>query len=256
MWWQTRRNQISSFGETDESIYIGGGRQFSRLPAAEVCASAVLMLDTPCSDVVWRVLATHSIRQFPLHFPSRASPCAIAFQLDSTTFHVHTPATYAFRTMGRFNPANGVNRELPVSWLAVGWRHALLSLVMKGCDMPMVWAAIFPDSSTYETLATQKCKYLITAEGQWIHASPPMRPECQPRTKGHPKIPYCVDPMYWLSNTLDWYGSPNASRGLSQKHDGNPPRATWFLPSVRIANPRVKTWVRFTTLFLFRRGAP
>ena len=32
-----------------------------------------------------RVLATHSIRQFPPHFPSRASPCAIAFQLDSST---------------------------------------------------------------------------------------------------------------------------------------------------------------------------
>jgi hypothetical protein len=43
------------------------------------------MLDTPCSEVVWRVLATHSIRQFPLHFPARASPCAITFQQDSTT---------------------------------------------------------------------------------------------------------------------------------------------------------------------------
>jgi hypothetical protein len=61
------------------------GRQFSRLLAAEVCASAVVMLDTPCSEVVRRVLATHSIRQFPLHFPSRASPCAVRFQLDSTT---------------------------------------------------------------------------------------------------------------------------------------------------------------------------
>jgi len=30
-----------------------------------------------------RVLATHSIRQFPLHFPSRASPCAIRFQSHS-----------------------------------------------------------------------------------------------------------------------------------------------------------------------------
>jgi hypothetical protein len=60
------------------------GRQFSRLLAAEVCASAVVMLDTPCPEVVWRVLATHSIRQFPLHFPSRASPCVITFQLDST----------------------------------------------------------------------------------------------------------------------------------------------------------------------------
>ena len=42
------------------------------------------MLDTPCSEVLWRVLATHCIRQFPLHFPSRASPCAITFQLEST----------------------------------------------------------------------------------------------------------------------------------------------------------------------------
>jgi hypothetical protein len=32
-----------------------------------------------------RVLATHSIREFPLHFPTRTSPCAIRFQLDSKT---------------------------------------------------------------------------------------------------------------------------------------------------------------------------
>ena len=31
-----------------------------------------------------RVLATHSIRKFPLHYPSRASPCAIRFQTHST----------------------------------------------------------------------------------------------------------------------------------------------------------------------------
>jgi len=59
-------------------------RQFSRLLAAQVCASAVVMLDTPCSEVVWRVLATHSIRHFPLHFPSRASTCAISYRLEST----------------------------------------------------------------------------------------------------------------------------------------------------------------------------
>jgi len=60
-------------------------RQFIRLLAAEVCASAVVMLDTPCSEVVWRVLATHSIRQFPLHFLSRESPCVVTFQLESTS---------------------------------------------------------------------------------------------------------------------------------------------------------------------------
>ena len=58
------------------------GRQFSGLLAAEVCTSAVVMLDTPSSEVVWRVLATHSIRQFPLHFLSLVSRCAITFQLD------------------------------------------------------------------------------------------------------------------------------------------------------------------------------
>ena len=66
------------------------GRQFSRLLAAEVCASAVvmvIMLQTPCSEVLWRVLASHSIRQFPFHFPSCSSPCAITFQLDSINKH-------------------------------------------------------------------------------------------------------------------------------------------------------------------------
>ena len=33
-------------------IKSAGGRQFSRLLAAEVCTSAVVMLDTPCSEIV------------------------------------------------------------------------------------------------------------------------------------------------------------------------------------------------------------
>ena len=47
-----------------------GGGLYIRLLAADVCASALVMLDTACSEVVWRVLAIHSILQFPLHFPS------------------------------------------------------------------------------------------------------------------------------------------------------------------------------------------
>jgi len=47
------------------------------------------MLDTPCSEVVWRVLATHCIRQFLLHFSSCASPCAITFQLESNNIIIH-----------------------------------------------------------------------------------------------------------------------------------------------------------------------
>jgi len=43
------------------------GSQFSRLLAVKECGSGVVTLDKPCSWVVWRVLATHSIRQFSLH---------------------------------------------------------------------------------------------------------------------------------------------------------------------------------------------
>jgi hypothetical protein len=84
MWWHTHRNQISFFQRNERIRLNRRGLQSSRLLAAEVCASAVVMMHTSCSEVVWSVLATNFIRQFPLHFPSRASPCAITFQLDST----------------------------------------------------------------------------------------------------------------------------------------------------------------------------
>ena len=72
-----RRNELVNL--------IRRGCQFSRLLAAQVCASAIVMLDTPCSEVVWRILATHCISQFPLRFPSPASPCAITLRLESTS---------------------------------------------------------------------------------------------------------------------------------------------------------------------------
>jgi len=91
-----RRDQLKCDGTHSETRFrlsakqtspfkSAGGHEVSRLLAAEVCASAVIMLDIPCSEVVWRVLATHSIRQFPLQFPSCASPCAITFQLEFIT---------------------------------------------------------------------------------------------------------------------------------------------------------------------------
>jgi hypothetical protein len=64
-----------------------GGRQFSRLLAAELRTSACRVCTARaslCSAVMWRLLVTHSILLFPLHFSSRASPCAITFQTQST----------------------------------------------------------------------------------------------------------------------------------------------------------------------------
>jgi len=89
------------------------GRQFSRLLAAEVCASAVVMLDTPCSEVMWKVLATHFIRQFPLQFPSRASPCAITFQLDSTA--VYKVSDY-FKRFKDYGITQGCKITLTFRW--------------------------------------------------------------------------------------------------------------------------------------------
>ena len=87
MWRHMRRNQISSFWRKIR-VHLnrrGGGVCSVDCWQPRCVPSAVVMLDTPCSEVVWRLLATHCIRQFPLHFPSRASPCDITFQLESNS---------------------------------------------------------------------------------------------------------------------------------------------------------------------------
>ena len=48
------------FSAKRTSLFNSAGRQFSRLLAVEVRASAIVMLDTSSSEVVWRVLATHT----------------------------------------------------------------------------------------------------------------------------------------------------------------------------------------------------
>ena len=56
--------------QRNERVHLNRrGSDFSRLLAAELCASAVVMLDISCSEVVRRILVTHTSRQFSLHFP-------------------------------------------------------------------------------------------------------------------------------------------------------------------------------------------
>jgi len=66
------------------------GCQFSRLLAVEVCASAVVMLNTPCSEVVRRVLATPLNSPVSPSLPLPMSPCDITFQLESKCKHTIT----------------------------------------------------------------------------------------------------------------------------------------------------------------------
>ena len=63
------------------------GRQFSRLLAAEVCASVVVMLDTPCSEVECKTTG------YPLHLhvsPSLPLPCVTVCRQVSTELYLLT----------------------------------------------------------------------------------------------------------------------------------------------------------------------
>ena len=51
------------------SLFKSAVRQSSRLLAAEVCGSVAIMLDTQCSEVVWRVLPTTPFASFPFTSP-------------------------------------------------------------------------------------------------------------------------------------------------------------------------------------------
>ena len=88
MWWHTRRIQISSFGETDIPFKSARASVQSTTGSRGVRISGSNAGYTMFRGSV-KGMATHSIRQFPLHFPSRASPCAITFQLYSTHDRVY-----------------------------------------------------------------------------------------------------------------------------------------------------------------------
>ena len=137
------------------------GRQFNRLLAAEVCASAWVM--TTFGDGV-RVLATHSIRQFPLHFISRASPCAIRFRTSSTgnvwsftstTFRYHCGMAINHRaavnwstrnvwsltsTAFRYHRGNAINHGAAVNW-STGNVWSFTSTTLRYRDMAINYGA-------------------------------------------------------------------------------------------------------------------
>ena len=62
-----------------------------------------------------RVLATHSIRQFPLHFPSRASPCATRFRTSSTALYL----VLKYCVRGPMIVVNGKNIKLFMKQIVV-----------------------------------------------------------------------------------------------------------------------------------------
>ena len=137
MWWHTPQKPDFVFRQNGE-VHLnrpgGGGRQFSRLLTAEVCASAVVMLDKPCSEVVWRVLATHCIRQFPLHSP-------LVRHHVTSHFNWSLPSTACFCTL---------TRPYPITLIPIG------SGYFRGKH--------FPVQITPTLLKTSQSSYLHTYE--------------------------------------------------------------------------------------------
>jgi len=90
------KRNVTAQAQKPDSVFQWNGRvhlyrrgcQFSRVLAFLECGSA----ENDCSNTGLTVpsqaeacLATHSIRHFPLHFSSRASPCATRFRFHSNT---------------------------------------------------------------------------------------------------------------------------------------------------------------------------
>ena len=101
------------------------GCQFSRLLAAEVCDSAVVMLDRPC-PIQCTTAATPSIRLFPLHFSTRAFPCAITFRFCSTKHRIRlvTHSNPLLHPIPRDNVVRRLKRRWPAD-LSYGERDLL-----------------------------------------------------------------------------------------------------------------------------------
>ena len=84
-----------------------------------------------------RVLPTHSIRQFPLHFPSRASPCATTFRKQYTT----SCEAYNLKTRNYTVDHNSVFITYLLTYLLTPWSRVLLEKLTDSAasqDIPRI----------------------------------------------------------------------------------------------------------------------
>ena len=139
MWRHMRRNQISSFARNGPVHLNRPVVGFSSVDCWQPrCApSAVVMMDTACSEVVWRVLATHFIQQFP---PSLPLPWATVCHHISTGLYTKSSFKYALDCSACGPSSANLARD--------------------------IWVGHSPLGLTFEALNESVTKYLNL---KWIH---------------------------------------------------------------------------------------
>ena len=140
-----RWKQISSFCETDEPIKSAGASVQSTIGSRGVRISGSSAGYTTFRGSV-SVLATHSTRQFPLQFPSRASQCAIRFQLDST--HKSRRVLDALSSVALISQAWMLS-SCVISALRSARRLVFWSRIIRAsqCLIRMVWTSAYRRST-------------------------------------------------------------------------------------------------------------
>jgi len=134
------------------------------------------MLDTPCSEVVWRVLTTQFIHKFPLHFPSLASPCAITFQLESNNFGQQVRVLFvAFRQSDSYQKQLSFFKDTKVMFAL---KHS-----MEAQRYTYLLTHLLTYSLTY--LLTYSMVQSSSWEANWFAASQEI-----PRISRNPKVHY------------------------------------------------------------------
>ena len=97
------------------------GRQFSRLMAAGVCASSVVMLDTQCSEVVWRVLEYFHFKEF--YFTPFAFTTLHHTSLHFATLHTLPNLDLCFSKWVTQRGIKGSERRKCLVWRVLEYFH-------------------------------------------------------------------------------------------------------------------------------------
>jgi len=125
-----------------------------------------------------RVPTTHSIRQFPLHFPSRASPCTIRFQTHSTYQRRHISPSFSVRPSVRVYQRGSHWRDFRVIDLGEFYEYLMIDQIwIKSANnishftwTPRMYTSIVDNNTKYfvarqQGKGTHSCASITTFNG-------------------------------------------------------------------------------------------